>query len=311
MQLFRFSASHSSGCFFNSRSRSISVNLFSFVFFSLLGCLSCLLLWGCEISPWSNGGTKKSTVPKGSVAGSDDTRKESGQGVGKTGAKDDGARSSDDAREGSFLGGKEMGMRGSKREKERDGSGSTSFDKTKANAPVNLDKGATKEGVPWIGGKNAKVKIEVFSDFACPYCRVGARIVHKLLESYGKKIKILYYQTPIPGLYPDSFSASQASLAALEQGKFWPMHNLLYDNPRAHSRKALVGYAKRLGLDVKKFAKALDSGKYAKRVRAQMAMGKKRGVEGTPTFFVNGQKIEGAAPINSFEKLIDANLTKD
>lgn len=285
--------------------------LFSFLLFSLFGCLFSFFLLGCEISPWSNQGAKKSTVPKGSAARSDDNRESRGQGDGKTGSAQAPSKGSDEAGQGSFQGGKEMGMRGSEREKDGGGSGSTSFDKTKANAPVNLDKGATKEGVPWIGGKNAVVKIEVFSDFACPYCRIGARIVHKLLESYGKKIKILYYQTPIPGLYADSFNASQASLAALEQGKFWPMHDLLYENPRAHSRKDLLGYAKRLGLDIKKFTKALDSGKYAKRVRAQMALSKKRGVEGTPTFFVNGQKIEGAAPINSFEKLIDANLTSD
>lgn len=194
-----------------------------------------------------------------------------------------------------------MGMRGD---------GAKASDKnTPSKTPLKkLDSGTTKTGIPWVGGKGAKVKLEVFSDFGCPFCKVGAETVHKLLARYGKKIKVFFYQTPIPSLHPDSFMASQAALAAQAQGKFWPMHDLLYANRRAHSRTDLLGYARSLGLDVNRFKKELDSGKYAERVRREMAIGSKRGVKGTPTFFVNGQKIAGAAPLSTFMKLIDAHL---
>jgi protein-disulfide isomerase len=113
---------------------------------------------------------------------------------------------------------------------------------------------------------------------------------------------------PIVQLHPDSMLAAQASLAAQAQGKFWQMHDMLYAHRNAQSRADLIRYAAKLGLDVKRFTRELDSGKYKKRIQKQLDLASKRKVKGTPTYFVDGQMVEGAAPLATFKKLIDAAL---
>ncbi len=276
--------------------------------FALLMVLTLIwgpVLVGCEISPWAGSGQARSTVPEGRD-GDGAERVKDERTVSETGREDAVRKEGEEESTGPEG---DMGMRGGEdeQEEEEDGLDDGLFSMG-VKIASKVDTGETGEGIPWIGGRNAKVRIEVFSDFACPFCRVGAQVMHHLLEKYGRKIKVLYYQTPIPSLYTDSFLASQAALAAQAQGKFWPMHDLLYDNPRAHGREDLIRYAKRLRLDVKKFEQELKKGKYAKRVRREMAVGAERGIEGTPTFFVNGRKIEGAAPLETFQKLIDGIL---
>jgi protein-disulfide isomerase len=199
-------------------------------------------------------------------------------------------------------------MRGKGKRAEEKTADATGAKTSSPSYPAGISRGKTKSGIPWIGGPKASVVIEVFSDFGCPFCQVGANIVHKLLEKYGSKIKVKFYQVPITSLHPDSMLAAQASLAAQAQGKFWQMHDLLYANRNAQSRADLIKYASQLGLDVERFKRELDSGKYKARIKRELAIASKRKVEGTPTFFVNGQKIEGAAPIKTFQAIIDRQL---
>jgi protein-disulfide isomerase len=174
--------------------------------------------------------------------------------------------------------------------------------------PAGLKTGSTPDGAPWIGGANAKVTIVEFSDFACPFCTLGAKRMKNLLEIYGTKIKLVFRQMPIVSLHPDSFRAAEAALAAHAQGKFWQMHDLLYANPNAHSRADLIKYARKLGLNMARFLKELDARKYKKKVQADLDLGSKKNIEGTPTFFVNGYKVTGLAPMKDFKKLIGQHL---
>jgi protein-disulfide isomerase len=160
----------------------------------------------------------------------------------------------------------------------------------------------------WKGGKNAKVTILEFSEFECPWCRVGAQLMDKVLARYGNRVRLIFLHSPIPGMHPQSPMAAEATLCAQAQGKFWAMHDLLFQNQHKLSRADLIKHARRIGLDVARFTRELDSHKYRPRVLADKQLGRKKGVEALPTFFVNGQKVEGAVKFHVMKRYIDAEL---
>ena len=157
------------------------------------------------------------------------------------------------------------------------------------------------------GNAKAKVTIVEFSEFQCPFCSRVNPTMKKIMESYGDKVKIVFKHNPLP-FHKDAPLASEAALAAGAQGKFWPMHDLLFKNQRKLKRENLDTYAQELGLNLENFKAALDSGKYKAQVAADQAQAKKLKASGTPTFFINGRKIRGAQPFENFKKLIDAEL---
>jgi len=161
---------------------------------------------------------------------------------------------------------------------------------------------------PWIGGPQAKVIIEEFSNFECPFCIQGARTMKMLLDHFGPKIKIIYRHLPL-AYQPQARLAAQAAVCAQAQGRFWDMKALLFANYRDLSRADLVGYARRLGLDVARFTRDLDSGACLPRVEADIKEARKRVIEGTPAYFINGEKHEGALPLETFRELIHEALT--
>ncbi len=171
-----------------------------------------------------------------------------------------------------------------------------------------LERGVTSDGAPWVGGRDAKVVIEEFSDFGCPFCRRAAWVMHRLLKQYGRRIRLVFRQVPLTALHPDSKLAAQAALAALAQGKFWEMHDMLFAN-RDHSKQALLGYARQLGLDVARFERDMESERVRKQVERDMDEAARRGVRGTPTFFITGVgKVVGARPFEEFSRLIEQAL---
>ncbi|MDY0002051.1 MAG: thioredoxin domain-containing protein [Polyangia bacterium] len=162
---------------------------------------------------------------------------------------------------------------------------------------------------PWIGGAGAKVVIEEFSNFECPFCRVGAKTMKRVLDHYGAKVKVIYRHLPL-AYQAQAKLAAQAAVCAQAQGKFWPMKALLFEHYDALSRADLLGYARRLGLDVPRFTRDLDGGACLPRVEEDLAEARKRVIEGTPAYFINGTKHEGALPFDTFRKLIDAALAE-
>ena len=129
------------------------------------------------------------------------------------------------------------------------------------------------------------------------------------LKEYPKGVKIVFKQLPLD-FHKNAHLAAQATLAAHEQGKFWEMHDKLFENQRALTRPDLDKYAQELQLDMTKFKAALDSGKFKKKVDADMAQARGAGLTGTPSFLINGQKFVGAQPFESFKTQIDAALKK-
>ncbi|MGV3625640.1 MAG: DsbA family protein [Archangium sp.] len=179
-----------------------------------------------------------------------------------------------------------------------------------APAPAALRKIDVPADAPAKGGKNgAKVTIVEWSDFQCPFCSRVVPTLKQIEDTYGDTVKIVFRQQPLP-FHNNAKIAAEASLAANEQGKFWPMHDKLFANAQALDRASLERYAQELGLDVGKFKSALDSGKFTKRVEEDSAAGMAVGANGTPTFFINGREFVGAQPFDAFKNIIDEEIKK-
>ncbi len=162
---------------------------------------------------------------------------------------------------------------------------------------------------PFYGNADAKVTIIEFSDFQCPFCAKGYELLKEIKKKYGKKVKIAFKQYPLPN-HNHAKKAAEASLCAADQNKFWNMHDHMFQNQTALSVPDLKAAAKKLGLDSAKFDSCLDKGEKASLVNNDMEEGRKIGVKSTPTFYVNGQLVEGARSIEVFSEIIDSELKK-
>jgi protein-disulfide isomerase len=177
-----------------------------------------------------------------------------------------------------------------------------------ANQELGLPVEVSAKGAPRRGPANAPITLIEFSDFQCGFCTRVLPAVQQLMKEYPNKIQWLFKHYPLD-FHKEAPLAHEAALAAGAQDKFWPMHDLLFER-KTLKRDALIGLAKELGLDVERFTKDLDSRKYRTAVEADSREGGELGVDGTPTFFVNGKMLVGAQPIAAFRKLVEAELKK-
>ncbi|MBS3123343.1 DsbA family protein [Candidatus Woesearchaeota archaeon] len=162
------------------------------------------------------------------------------------------------------------------------------------------------------GDKNAPVTIVEFSDFECPFCvRFYEQTLSQIDSAYIKtgKVKLIYRDFPL-GFHANAQKAAEAAECAGEQGKYWEMHNILFEKGVQSGVESFKGYAKELSLDSKKFNSCLDESKMANEVKKDQTDGAKFGVSGTPAFFINGQLLTGAQPFKAFQSVIDAELAK-
>ncbi len=162
---------------------------------------------------------------------------------------------------------------------------------------------------PSFGPADSAVTIVEFSDFQCPYCTMAATAVNQVKEKYGDKVHFVYRQFPL-SFHQDAHLAHQAGLAANEQGKFWEMHDKMFENQKALKRADLEKYAKEIGLDMKKFNTALDKGAYKTAVDGDIALGQQVYVQGTPTMFINGERVSNPTDFNVIEAEIKKVLEK-
>lgn len=162
---------------------------------------------------------------------------------------------------------------------------------------------------PWVGGKDAKVTIIEFSDFQCPFCAKGADLLKDLKKKYGNKIKVAFKNFPLP-FHNHAEQAAVAGLCANEQGMdyFWKMHDSMFKNQDSLDTEGLKKTAKGIGLKPDAFEKCLSENKYLAQVKADMEEGRTIKVKSTPTFFINGQLINGAQPLEVFSEIIDESL---
>ena len=193
--------------------------------------------------------------------------------------------------------------------------GSSGGDKTADSAKAD-GKGAPADGIERYnvplegtprGPASAKVNIVAFSDFQCPFCSRVVPTLEKVMKDYNGQVRLWFRHNPLP-FHQDAPLAAEAALAADAQGKFWEMHDKLFANQANIKRPDLEKYAQDLGLDMTKFKAFLDNSSGKARIDADMALGQKIGVQGTPNFFVNGRPIRGALPFEEFKKIVDEEL---
>lgn len=160
--------------------------------------------------------------------------------------------------------------------------------------------GATSLSVPldeqkdhFLGPADAPVTLLEYGDYECPDCGRAYPMLKILNERFAGKLRFAFRHFPQYTVHRHASSAAQAAEAAGAQGKFWPMHDLLYQNQQGLEPPDLTHYALRAGLEVYKFDSALSSGTYANRVEADYAGGVSSGVKGTPTLFINGCRYTG------------------
>ncbi|MEO8593789.1 MAG: thioredoxin domain-containing protein [Candidatus Solibacter sp.] len=164
-------------------------------------------------------------------------------------------------------------------------------------------------GAPSIGPASAKVTLVEFSDFQCPYCSKAVLQIAATLKAYPNDVRLIFKQYPLDS-HPQATISAQASLAAHAQGKFWPLHDLMFANRTKLSRENIMRWAKDIDLDLTRFMNDMESAETKKTVSRDQADGDKAGVEGTPTVFINGQRYNGDLAPEAIKSVIDAEIKR-
>jgi protein-disulfide isomerase len=143
------------------------------------------------------------------------------------------------------------------------------------------------------GSASAPVTLVEYGDYECPYCGMAYPIVKSIQRALGNKLGFAFRNFPLSDSHPPAAQAAVAAEAAGGQGRFWEMHDALYENQERLGTDDLMKYGEELGLDTNQFARDLSDGTYKARVREDFRGGVRSGVNGTPTFFVNGSRYDG------------------
>jgi protein-disulfide isomerase len=162
----------------------------------------------------------------------------------------------------------------------------------------------------YLGPSHAPVTVVEYGDFECPSCKQAAPAVKLLLSRFTGRLRLVWRQFPLEEVHPHALHAALASEAAAGQGKFWPMHDLLFDNPRHLKLPQLRGYAERLELDLVRYDAEMSDTVYLQRVREDIEGGSASGVRATPTFFVNGVLQDTSFGLQALFDKVEAELGK-
>ncbi len=162
---------------------------------------------------------------------------------------------------------------------------------------------------PVLGQTTAPVTIIMFVDFECPYCRETYSDFKNISEKYSSVLRIVFKHLPLVDIHPNSAEAALAAACAQEQGKFWPFYDHLFID-RSLSEIGIKQIAEAISLDMDKFNNCWGLNKYQTQVEQDMQDAVSLGVRGTPTYFVNGLKVEGVPTLVEWDKIILQFLNK-
>ncbi|MFL6301748.1 MAG: DsbA family protein [Terriglobales bacterium] len=151
------------------------------------------------------------------------------------------------------------------------------------------------------GPADAPLTLVEYGDFECPHCGRAHHFIKQLQRQFGKQLRFVYRHFPLTQMHPYAASAAETSEFAGAHGKFWQMHDLLYENQEQLGIDLYMELAEELGLSQPTLRSALGSGEFAAKVRHDFSGGVRSGVNGTPSFFINGERFDGAV-----EDLADA-----
>src|SRR2546425_4494460 len=165
-------------------------------------------------------------------------------------------------------------------------------------------------GRPFRVPAGAPVTIVTFSDFHCAFCKRVVPTLTQILSRYGEKVKLVYRDFPMDGLHPQARNAAEAARCAHDQGKFWEYHDALFANAPKAGPEQLKAYAQQVGLELPSFERCLASGTHAATVQKSVDEAIRLGVTGTPAFFINGELLSGAQPLEALTRAIERELAR-
>jgi len=157
------------------------------------------------------------------------------------------------------------------------------------------------------GDSKALLTLVQYGDYQCPFCGAAYPEVKKVQNELGSKLRFVFRNFPLTNVHEFAMDAAETAEAAAAQGKFWEMHDFLYEHQRTLGEPSVaLGYAKRLGLDTQKFEREISQHVYQKRIKDDFMGGVRSGVNGTPTFYVNGVRHDGPAEAEAIVKSLTA-----
>ena len=161
------------------------------------------------------------------------------------------------------------------------------------------------------GSADAAIELVEYGDYQCPYCAQAYSIIKSLQRSFGKNLKFVFRNFPLTEMHPYAMNAALAAEAAALQNKFWEMHDYIYEHQQRLDDKSLLGYAEKLGLDLKRFKNDIKLDTLTNKVEQDFESGARSGVNGTPSFYVNGKKYNGDWELDAFEEFLRSMLQEE
>ena len=160
------------------------------------------------------------------------------------------------------------------------------------------------------GSATAPVTLVEYGDYQCPHCGTVYPIIKQIQQHFGEALRFVFRNFPLNQIHQHAEHAAEAAEAAGALGKFWPMHDIIFEHQTALGDRDLVTYAEAVGVDSRSVAEALAKHTYTERVKEDFTSGVRSGVNGTPTFFINGKRYDGAHDLASLrEALTEAGAT--
>ena len=159
------------------------------------------------------------------------------------------------------------------------------------------------------GPPNAPATLVEYGDYECPYCGAAYPAIKAVQRRLGSQLRFVFRNFPLRQAHPHAAAAAEAAEAAGAQGRFWQMHDMLYENQGDLSDSALLRYAQIVVPDVERWVTDLEKATFAERVAADFASGVRSGVNGTPTFYIDGRRFDGPYDASALERAIVASLS--
>lgn len=156
------------------------------------------------------------------------------------------------------------------------------------------------------GDKNASITLVEYGDYECPYCGLAYVVVKRIQKHFASRLRFVFRNFPLADSHPHAVNAAITAEYAAKYHKFWEMHDLLYENQENLEINNLQAYAKSLQLDEKELLNAIESEKFADKIRDDFMGGVRSGVNGTPTFFINGKRHNGSFEYDSLLEALNS-----
>jgi len=158
------------------------------------------------------------------------------------------------------------------------------------------------------GNLDAPIELVEYGDYQCPHCGRAYPIVKSIQRKLGNKLKFIFRNFPLAEMHPDATRAAVAAEIAASQGKFWEMHDIIFEHQEDLDEESLISYAAELELDMQKFNSGFQKPEFMEKVENDFESGVRSGVNGTPSFFINGEKYNDSWEENQFLKHLQSFL---